>query len=156
MDLFEQNSAVFSEDRQYRYVLSRYWDMTLPIIMFIGLNPSTANETEPDPTINKVRKVAAKNGYGGFIMCNLFGIISAHPEILLTHPNPVGDQDDYLEAYSRIAKDVCFCWGVFKQAAQRREHVMKMFSNALCFKHTKDGHPWHPLYCLDETKLIKF
>jgi len=35
-------SAIFSEDRQYRYSLSRIWRVPGQHIVFIGLNPSTA------------------------------------------------------------------------------------------------------------------
>ena len=159
MDLFndQHSSAIFSEDRKYRYVLTRIWDLTKPRIMFIGLNPSTANENEPDNTITKVRKVAAFNGYGGFYMCNLFGIISAKPEILLTHPDPRGEQDDYIMNVHELVNATCFCWGTFKQAKLRAEVMVHYFGDeALCFKKTKHGHPWHPLYCLDKTTLIKY
>jgi hypothetical protein len=155
-DLFEEQNAIFSEDRKYRYVLIRRWDKNLPMIAFVGLNPSTADETQSDNTITKVKKVAKNNGYGGFYMLNLFGIIDSNPDIILTHPDPIGKQNVYLTQYIFMSKDVCFCWGVFKQARQRAEEMVKLFPEALCFKHTKDGHPWHPLYCKDDTKLIKF
>jgi len=37
--------AVFSPCEKYRYVLWRTWDDTLPKVVFIGLNPSTATAT---------------------------------------------------------------------------------------------------------------
>lgn len=36
--------ALLSDDRRYRYVLSRTWDEAKPTVLFIGLNPSTADE----------------------------------------------------------------------------------------------------------------
>ena len=36
--------AEFSPCKKYRYKLWRIWDDTLPLVMFIGLNPSTADE----------------------------------------------------------------------------------------------------------------
>ena len=44
--------AYFSPDRKYRYQLTRIWHQHLPLAMCIGLNPSTANEAEDDPTIS--------------------------------------------------------------------------------------------------------
>jgi hypothetical protein len=44
-NLFEDNGAEFSTDRKYRYALWRKWDAINPLAMFIGLNPSTANES---------------------------------------------------------------------------------------------------------------
>lgn len=46
-----QKEATISDDQIYRYKLSRTWDSTKPTILFIGLNPSIANETIDDPTI---------------------------------------------------------------------------------------------------------
>lgn len=50
MELFldNNNGAIFSDDRKYRYVLWRSWDNEKPRVMFIGLNPSTANESTDD------------------------------------------------------------------------------------------------------------
>ena len=141
------SGAEFSEDRKYRYALWRIWDKSKPLVMFIGLNPSTANETEPDPTIRRVMSFARKWGFGGFYMMNLFGIVSADPSVLVTGKgDPVGDNDHWLEEISKKCDNVVFCWGAFEQARYRSRKVIAMFPNALCLKKTKEGHPWHPLY----------
>ena len=48
-----KKDALLSEDRKYRYLLSRAWDEAKPTVLFIGLNPSTADEETDDPTIRK-------------------------------------------------------------------------------------------------------
>lgn len=148
--------AKFSDDRKYRYALWRIWSLDKPLIMFIGLNPSKANESKPDPTITRVTNFAKNWGYGGFYMMNLFGIVSAKPEILLTDPDPLGDNDRWLEMIAAKCDKVVFCWGVFKQAKARAEDVKGRFPGAYCLKKTKEGHPWHPLYVAGKTQLIKF
>lgn len=158
-DLFINNSsgAIFSECRKYRYVLWRIWDENKPMAMYIGLNPSTANEREPDPTINKIGKVSKHNGFGGFYMLNLFAIISAEPEILLSNIDTIKDNDKYLLEYSKKVDAVIYCWGAFKEAKERAKVVRSMmWHTPLCFDHTKDGSPWHPLYCLDKSIFIPF
>ena len=40
--------------------------------MVIGVNPSTANEKHPDPTVRKVMGFAELNSYDGFVMLNLY------------------------------------------------------------------------------------
>ena len=45
--------AKLSDDKLYRYSLWRIWDDKKPYVLFIGLNPSTADETEDDPTIRR-------------------------------------------------------------------------------------------------------
>ena len=48
-----QKDAFLSEDRMYRYGLSRVWDKSRPYVLYIGLNPSTADENKDDPTIRR-------------------------------------------------------------------------------------------------------
>ncbi len=48
-----QKDATLSEDRRYRYRLTREWDQEKPKVLFIGLNPSTADEIEDDATIRR-------------------------------------------------------------------------------------------------------
>ena len=64
--------AILSEDRKYCYILSRTWDETKPTVLFIGLNPSTADEKTDDPTIRKCINYAKCWGYGKILMANLF------------------------------------------------------------------------------------
>ena len=63
-----KKSATFSECRKYRYSLWRVWDESLPFVLFIGLNPSTADEIEDDPTIRRCINFTKEWGYGGMCM----------------------------------------------------------------------------------------
>ena len=51
-------------------------------MMFIGLNPSTADERLDDPTIRHCVGFAARWGYGGIFMCNVFTLVSTDPKKL--------------------------------------------------------------------------
>ena len=51
-------------------------------IFIIGLNPSTADETKPDPTMRRTMQIAEFNGYDGFIMLNLYPQRSTKPKDL--------------------------------------------------------------------------
>ena len=44
-----KKGAHFSKSRVFRYALWRIWDKDKPAVMFVGLNPSTADETVDDP-----------------------------------------------------------------------------------------------------------
>ncbi len=68
MDLFNQenNGAIFSECKKYRYLLWRIWDRSKPLVMFIGLNPSIADGETDDPTIRRCKAFVRSWGYGGF------------------------------------------------------------------------------------------
>src|SRR6185436_6996264 len=131
MQLFpEDNGAEFSPDRKYRYALWRIWDKTLPLVMFIGVNPSKANEDETDNTILVVKGYAKRWGYGGLYMMNLFAIVSTNPDVLKSDPDPLGDNDGWLERVAPKCKKVIFAWGNFKQARERAKVVIQMFPNA--------------------------
>jgi hypothetical protein len=151
-----RQGAHFSEDRNYRYALWRIWNPDKPLVMFIGLNPSTANERTNDPTIKRVMKLAGGWGYGGFYMMNLFAIVSSDPAVLVNHPDPLGENDYWLEKIAIECETIVFAWGAFKEARARAEVVAKMFAGALCLRKTKDGHPWHPLYIPANTKPSPF
>lgn len=140
-----EKGATFSDCGKYRYMLWRIWDNTLPMVMCIGLNPSTANADKDDTTITNLIKLLPEHGYGGFYMMNLFALISSKPEDLRVCPDPVKANDTYLYHLSMKCRDVIFCWGSFKQAAYRVKQVVSYFPNALCFGKTPKGHPLHPL-----------
>ena len=62
-----------SKDKIYRYSLSRVWGNSKPYVLFIGLNPYTADENTDDPTTKRCIDYAKRWGYGGLRMANLFG-----------------------------------------------------------------------------------
>ncbi|GAH84175.1 unnamed protein product, partial [marine sediment metagenome] len=49
----EPSGAVFADERTHRLYLWRRWDKEKPWVMFIGLNPSTADESHDDPTVRR-------------------------------------------------------------------------------------------------------
>lgn len=105
-------------------------------------------------------KITAANGFGGFYMLNLFGIVSTDPKILVSHPDPIGENDVYLKATIDQVNTVVCCWGSFKEAYKsgRAMQVMEMIPDhkQFCLRISKQGRPWHPLYCYDNEKFINF
>lgn len=156
MSLFDNNGAVFSDDRKYRYALFRLWDIKKPSIMFIGLNPSTANEVDNDPTIRRVIRFAFDWDYGGVYMMNLFGFVTPYPKDLINCSDPIGENDKWLEKVFDKCEDVVFAWGSFPEAADRAKKVITMFPNAKALWINKDGSPKHPLYCHSNLKPIPY
>lgn len=84
-----KSGAQFSPCRAYRYALwrNRSWESapksTKGYIMFIGLNPSTADETKDDPTIRRCLGYCRSWGYIGFVMVNLFAFRATEPEVMM-------------------------------------------------------------------------
>jgi hypothetical protein len=154
-------TAVFSPDRRYRYALWRIWDERKPICMFIGLNPSTANEDTDDPTTIRCMGFAGSWGFGGHCMGNMFGLVSSDPHAL-RGGDPIGPENDawlaYLAAHSAI---VVACWGqIWKDEDGRREAVIKLVLKTAgsidCLGITKTGQPKHPLFLPRGTKPVPF
>lgn len=154
--------AHFSEDRKYRYALWRIWNPDRPLAMFIGLNPSTANEITDDPTIRRVTRFAYDWGCGGFYMMNLFGYVTAYPHELQTTKDALGDTDEWLEKINLLCDRICFVWGAFGQPKDRQyirvraTVVAARYPGAYCLGKTKSGHPAHPLYLPASTKPQPF
>ena len=91
---FSKSGAVFSDCRKYRYALWRMWDENKPLVMIIGLNPSTADETGNDPTITRCISFARSWGYGAVCVTNLFGFRATAPSQLKVYHDPIGKEND--------------------------------------------------------------
>ena len=144
-----KNSAKFSKDRAYRYTLSRVWHSNKAHVLFIGLNPSTADETINDRTITRCINFAKYWGYGGMCMVNLFAYVATAPEGMLRRSNPVGIHNDkYIKEAARTAGLIIAMWGTKGTHLLRDNRVLDLLLeyDIYCFGETKQGMPKHPLY----------
>lgn len=149
--------ATFSGDRLYRYKLWRIWDETKRPALFIGLNPSTADENIDDPTIRRCIDFAMQWGEGGLIMANLFAYRSTDPKELKGIADPVGrDNDEYLLDAHRKAGITVLAWGNGGTYLNRGDIVSKMLPGAAHLRITKQGQPQHPLYLPKNTRPMAF
>ncbi len=148
MNLFPVNQgAAVSACGQYRYSLWRIWDKAKPLILFIGLNPSTADADRDDPTIRRCKGFASALGYGGFYMGNLFAYRATKPADMKACPNPVGRYtDEWLKTADSLCQMVIFVWGTQGSHLGRDKEVIGLFPNAYCLGQNEDGSPKHPLY----------
>ena len=151
------SDALFSEDRIYRYALWRTWDETLPKALFIGLNPSTADEVQDDPTIRRCIRYSRDWGYGGYIMGNIFGYRSTDPLALKKIKDPIGDKNNFwLKKLHKQASITIAAWGNHGNLLNRGKEVETFIDDLHCLKITKEGNPWHPLYLPAKLEPIKF
>lgn len=141
-------SAVFSPCRKYRYALWRKWDDRLDakMVAFIGLNPSTADETQDDPTIRRCIGFAKAWGYGSLCMLNLFAFRATDPKEMLAADDPVGPDNDFTIQRMSLRVDCVAAWGTHGTHRGRDKAVRGMVENLHYLRLTKDGHPAHPLY----------
>lgn len=156
-------TAILSDDRIYRYMLWRQWaaleraPYEIPFVVFIGLNPSTADERLDDPTIRRCIGFATEWGFGALCMTNLFAFRATQPADMKRAVNPTGlhNQHHLLKWGSRAALVVA-AWGVNGTFANQDLNVRQWLSNAGITLHhlglSKHGHPKHPLYLKADTK----
>ncbi|MGJ8641160.1 MAG: DUF1643 domain-containing protein [Opitutaceae bacterium] len=142
-----KNTASLSDCRTYRYALWRTWDDSKPYALFIGLNPSTADETSDDPTLTRCINFAKSWGFGGVCMANLFAFRATQPSDMKAAVDPVGSENDaWLKKTARSAGVIIAGWGNHGTHLNRSVHVQEMIKNMHYLKLNKSGEPAHPLY----------
>lgn len=155
--LLVNKNATFSDCRKYRYALSRTWNGKKKTILFIGLNPSTANEKIDDPTIRRCINYAQNWGYGSLLMVNLFAYRATLPSELKNVKNPIGNDNDlHIIELSKKADIAVAAWGNEGTLLNRDKEIKKILPNLMCLKINKSGQPAHPLYQKKDLKLIKY
>lgn len=151
LDFFRETEAEFSgPDKMYRLKLRRLWGHG-PILMFLMLNPSTADEVLNDPTVSRCEKRAKLLGYSGLTVCNIFAFRATDPVEMKAAADPVGPGNDQaiLEEAAKASKIICG-WGVHGGFLERSAAVQSMLRasghSLYCLDVTKCGQPGHPLY----------
>lgn len=159
--------CIFSPCRRYRYTLWREW--TLPLerwdpsryAVFIGLNPSTADEVVNDPTIRRCIDFANRWGYGALCMLNLFAWRDTKPQKMMKAVDPIGPLNDhYLFRLAQDAGIVVAAWGKHGSHNGREDYICDLFEEANIPLHrlrlNNDGSPEHPLYIPADTVPVLF
>jgi len=149
--------AEISKCTKYRYSLWRIWDESKAYVIFIGLNPSTADAVEDDPTIRRCIKFAESWGFGGIHMMNLFAYRSPEPKKMKQAIDPIGPENDrWLQTLSEKTNTVIAAWGNHGTFKNRSQEVMKLLPNLHYLKLNSSGEPSHPLYLKADLKPIKY
>jgi hypothetical protein len=152
-----KRTATFSSDGSYRYTLGRNWDESLPILVWVLLNPSTADADIDDQTIRKCMEFARRWGYGGITVVNLFAYRSTNPDALYEVDEPIGAENDSTITAACRGRDVVCGWGTNGGLHQRAAHVLRLLRSIgvepKCLHVNDDGSPKHPLYLAYLTPL---
>ncbi len=144
--------ATFDPSGVYRYRLWRRWAAGLPVL-FILLNPSTADARRDDPTVRRCAAFARRWGFGAVEVVNLFALRSTAPQALWEAADPVGPANDrQIRAAARRARRIVAGWGAPRgggPVSARAAAVAAALGPAhplLCLGRTASGAPRHPLY----------
>lgn len=157
-DIEVWRDAVLSNDGMYRYELTREWDPEPPLV-FVMLNPSSADALVDDRTIIRCMGFARSWGYGGIVVVNLFAYRTFDPREMAQAADPVGPENaEYLDkALAEHPHGVVAAWGAHKMAVEpgRALHrqAVDAGGNLRCLGRTKAGAPRHPLYLAADTPL---
>lgn len=130
-------------------------------LMVIGLNPSTADETQDDPTIRRCIDFAKRWGFGALCMTNLFAWRDTKPERMKLVENPAGiDNHHHILRCAASAGMVLAAWG--KDGKHHCQDLnVRQWLNGIgvtlhALKINKDGSPMHPLYVPAHTEPVRY
>lgn len=146
---FAGSRAEISECGLYRYGLWRKWSDG-PQVLFVMLNPSTADANQDDPTIRRCISFAKSWEFGSLAVGNLFAYRSTDPGFLKTVADPVGPMNDYWLLRIRSESSLCVAaWGNHGNIGNRSRFARDLLTRngqIHALRMTRQGEPEHPLY----------
>lgn len=154
--------TIFSPCRKWRYTLWREWGtpgLPTDYVQFIGLNPSTADETTDDHTIRKCIQFAKDWGYGALCMTNLFAWRDTDPTRMKQAKEPIGPENDrWLKQIADGAGIIIAAWGNHGNHQYRSVKVKWLLESSKlhCLRMTGKNQPEHPLYLPADLKPIPY
>ena len=165
-DLFDNWIYEKNADNTARFILGEKGESPL---ICIGVNPSTAEPGKLDPTLRQVKNRAARMGYDGWIMLNLYPQRATNPNDL--HENRYMPLTDHNEHY--IGKAIQNCptatiWAAWGTLISKREYLAGCLRNLITYgiPHraswitigpiSQKGHPHHPLYLAKDAEVKEF
>jgi len=149
--------AAFSRCGTYSSRLDRDWSNSresLGSVVFIGLNPSTADHRVDDPTIRRCIDFTRRWGYDALTVVNLFAYRTPYPKILKQADDPVGPYNiRHIKNAVKTADLTVACWGRYGSWFNQDQRLFGQLGTKLyCFSQNADGSPAHPLYQRADTK----
>jgi hypothetical protein len=153
------SQAVFDDTQEFRYWLARIWDVNRPVVNFIMLNPSTADQYHDDPTVARCLHYARRWGYGTLLVTNIFAKRCTNPKALYTADDPIGpSNDNYLLKAASEADLRVVGWGTHGALRDRHAAVLHHLADfpLASLGATRDGFPKHPLYLRTNTPVMPY
>ena len=134
--------------------------MALSSVLWVMLNPATADEHVLDPTLRRCEGFSKRFGYDGFEVVNLFALRSTDPSVLprLGWAAIGPDNDLAIRQAADRADRIIVGWGQERFARSRALAVSMLLCDRdlYCLGQNQDGSPKHPLYLSAATLLTRF
>jgi hypothetical protein len=170
LPLIARRDAILSPCGLYRYTLERefgnYEDGTpydgAGSIMFVMLNPSTADAANDDPTIRRCLGFAHRFNFRELLVANVYSLRATNPQDLWkTTANLRGPEHEYYFAGLAFrAHRVVMAFGNHAASPDRRVAEKLLTANfhgdPCCLKRNKDGSPGHPLYLPSDSQFMRY
>ena len=160
-------TAKISPCGTYRYNLTRRWDEGGKTMLFVMLNPSTADADVDDPTIRRCVGFAKRDGYSAIEVVNLYAFRATDPDRLfgVSIREIIGpDNNEEIRAAAQRADRVVAAWGAgrhatFTDGGAGRWRVVAELIKSLgkpiyCLNTSASGQPRHPLYVRADQPLL--
>lgn len=153
-----------------RWWLTRVWDRKLKPLVFVMLNPSTADHRKDDATIRKCVGYAKRMGYGALLVLNLYAFRTTYPKELQTWLDESDGErrwdlrvTHFLKVATEKNPDAIVCaWGAHKCIGDWDQYLAEIIwhcgGNPKVIDFTADGYPRHPsrgAYNLNMTSLYE-
>lgn len=160
-----RGDASFSDDGRHRQRMRRWLGESFPerFIMFIGMNPSTADAMVDDPTCAREWQFAKREGFEAMVKCNIGDYRATDPKALLVPGVNVCTPENVqmIRQEARKAAKVIVCHGKLNKPLAAAAAVILPALEAdgvelWCLGTNGDGSPKHPLYLRADTPLQKF
>lgn len=138
------------------------WNDLLPSLLFVMLNPSTADALTDDNTIRKITAFAKTMGYGSLSVVNLWDFRATNPKDLIAagYPRSIYCDDIIRREAGRHPLAIC-AWGAHARARPDRvAEVVELLEAQNCkpmaLRLLSDGTPEHPLYLPATCRPVEF
>jgi hypothetical protein len=147
---------------EYRYRLTRTWKADQPYVLFVLMNPSTADPNSDDPTIAKCCRFATAWGFGGMVVANTFAYRCTDQKRISETLDPIGlDNGKHIMDMAKKAGIVVFAYGKpghrqlrSRGAVLARILIEKAGVTPHILRLGRDGTPCHPLYLPETLKPV--
>lgn len=161
-ETFPESEAVFSDCGRFRFSLSRVWDPARARVVWIMMNPSTADAFRLDPTVRRCVGFSKRWGFGGIDVFNVSPFRATYPaDLVKAHDEGVdvfreAERDDWLVGALPRAGRVIVAFGSHPLVREQGEKVAALVGRngheVSCLGLTRDGSPRHPLYVRGDTE----
>jgi hypothetical protein len=140
---------------RYRYLLWRRWLPGAATVVWVMLNPSTADDRSDDPTIRRCIGLSRSWGFGGLAAVNLYALRATDPADLFAARRPVGAGNDAAIAQAVAGTDAVFAaWGNHGRGDRVAAVTALLGDRVYSLGTTAHGAPRHPLYVAASTRPV--